>query len=265
MSAILRGPWTAPKPPPCTSSAPGHKGQPSAFPHKCQGWITPLMQHSLCRGLQLPDTWAGVVAKGWRGHPWLSSAQGPAPAPQPRQGTRPVHISQQSKNLTLCRSHLGCKALPPSSSPQHNQERCSQGWLWLLPQPRDALLGPPAKQRCCWDTPSSLPSPPRPAGLSQLLTEGDGGGHRASVAGTCSSPRASAVFLQHRNHQEQARQQERRLSQRSGGEERISPPSRGFHPPSWLSSTCCSSRTCHKVCRRGKAEAELLSTCPQMY
>lgn len=76
VSAVLRGPWTAPKPPPCTSSAPGHKGQPSAFPHKCQGWITPLMQHSLCRGLQLPDTWAGVVAKGWRGHPLAELSPG---------------------------------------------------------------------------------------------------------------------------------------------------------------------------------------------
>lgn len=137
-----------------------HEGQPSAFPHKCRGWITPLAQHSSCRGLQLPDTWTGVVAKGWRGHPQLGSAQGPDPAPQPRQGTRPVHSSQQSKNLTLCRSHLGCKAPPSSSSLRHNQEGCSQGWLWLVPQTRDALPGPPAKQRCCWDTPSSLPSPP---------------------------------------------------------------------------------------------------------
>lgn len=37
------------------------------------------------------------------------------------------------------------------------------------------LSSTPAKQRCCWDTHSSLPSPPRPAGLSQLLAEGDGG------------------------------------------------------------------------------------------
>lgn len=101
---------------------------------------------------------------------WPKDGEGILSWAQPRDQllhASPVHTSQQSKNLTLCWSHLGCKAPPSSSSPQHNQEGCSQGWLWLLPQPGDALPGPPAKQRCCWDTPSSLPSPPRPAGLSQ--------------------------------------------------------------------------------------------------
>lgn len=125
-----QGPWRPPKPPLCTSSAP-------AFPHKGQGWITPLMQHSWCWGLQLLDTWPGVVAKGWRGHPWLGSAQGPAPACQPS-----AHLTAEQES-TLCWSHEGCKAPPSSSSLQHNQEGCTQGWLWLLPQPGDALPGPP--------------------------------------------------------------------------------------------------------------------------
>lgn len=39
------------------------------------------------------------------------------------------------------------------------------------------------------------------------------------------------MFLQRRNHQEEVKQQERKLSQRRRGKERISAPSSGFHPP----------------------------------
>lgn len=154
----------------------------------------------------------------------------------------PVHTSQQSKNPPCAGAMWAAKLPLPHPPPSTTKRdalkdgfgRChSQGMLCQALHKAEVLLGHPQLP----------PQPPRPAGLSQLLTEGDG----EDTGLVCSSPRASAVFLQHRNHQEQARQQERRLSQRSRGKERISPPSSGFHPPSWLSSTCCRSGTCHKV------------------
>lgn len=108
---------------------------------------------------------------------------------------------------------------------------------------RGCFARPSSKAEVLLGHPQLPPQPPQASRTQPVLTEGDG----EDTGLVCSSPRASAMFLQHRNHQEQARQQERRLSQRSRGKERISPPSSGFHPPSWLSSTCCRSGTCHKV------------------
>lgn len=239
----------SPKSPLCTSCGPGPstRGSPVLFPTNAEAGSplscsTARPQGCSCRThgqARWPKDGEGIL--GW------AQPRDQILHPSPGRGQGQCIPHSRARICPCARAIWAAKLPLPHLPPGHNQEGGSQGWPWLVPQPRDALPGSPAKQRCCWDTPSSLPSPPRLAGLSQLLTEGDGGDTGLLWQAPVPPPRASAVFLQHRNHQEQARQQERRLSQKSRGEERISPPSSGCHPPSWLSSTCCRSGTCHKV------------------
>lgn len=155
--------------------------------------------------------------------------------------------------------------LPPHPPPSTTKGGCSQGWLWLVPRPGDALSGPPAKAGELLRPSQPPPEPPWAGGAQP---EGDGGdtGHLWQVPVPPQEPQLS--FSSAETHQEEVRQQERKICQRRREGEKTF-PSRGgpgrFHPPSQLSNTRCGSGTCHKFSRRGKARAELLSACPQMY
>lgn len=155
MPAIPRGQWTVPKPSLCTSSAPGPsmRGSPLLFP--TNAWIAPLMQQSSCQGLQLLDAGQRMERPSLAGlNPGTSSCT------QPRQGTRPVHTSQQSKNLTLCWSHLGCKAPSSSSSPQNNQKDAVKDGFGHCHSQR-MLCRPSSKAEVLLGHPQLPPQPPQ--------------------------------------------------------------------------------------------------------
>lgn len=176
MSAILRGPRTVPKPPLCTSSA----LVPARGAALCFSPQMPRLGHSShAAELVLRAAAAGHMGRCAGQRMERASLAGLSP------GTRPCIPTQAEDKAS---AHLTAEQeFDPVPEPSGLQ---SSLFLILPPaQPRGmqsrmalatatakkCFAGPPAKQRCFWDTPSSLPSPSRPAGLSHLLTEGDGG------------------------------------------------------------------------------------------
>lgn len=236
-SAIPRGPRAALKPPLCTPPppAPVRAAAPQLFPASAEA-RSPLSCGRQHGSLPRAPSSAAAGCTDRRGGQRMESTSLAGLSPKARfctpaqAGDEAIAVLAAQQEFDPVPGPFGLQSSPFLILSPAQPRGIGSGMALAGTTARGCFARTPSKGRGAAGTPSApSPVPPGQQGSASCCQRVMGG--TRGICGRHSSPRASTMFLQHRNHQEHVRQQDRKLSQRKRGERK------DFPSLQWVSPT----------------------------